>query len=187
MECTRNQLLECLGTHDIAHLFNETIDDLVASSSSFSSSSSSFSDNDDDETTLLIQAMDVISSTQYLQPRQPLCKSNATLDLCLQVYKTTRPKQFRKFARIEPEAFDVLVQSLENKYIFYNNSANSHGQIPINRQVLMALIQFGSYGNGASVNKIASLCRVSHGTIKLVTRQKIFAIQSSGLRRQHIQ
>ena len=170
-----------MGTRTIAILFNETIDDLVTSSSS-SSSLLLPSSNNDDETTLLIQAIDIISFTQYLQPCQSFHKSNTILDFCLQVYKTTRPKQFCKFARMEPEAFDVLVQSLENKNIFYNNSTNFYDQIPINRQVLIAFIWFESYGNSASINKIAFLYGVSHDTIELVTQRVISAIQSSGLR-----
>ena len=111
MECTCNQLFEYLNTHAIASFFNETIDDLIVSSFFFFSSSSSSSD-DDDETILLIQTIDIINFTQYLQLCQSFCKSNAILDFCLQVYKTTRPKQFCKFTCIELEAFNVLVQSL---------------------------------------------------------------------------
>ena len=131
--------------------------------------------------------MDVISSTQYLQSRQLFYKSNTILDFYLQVYKTTRLKQFRKFACIEPEGIDVFVQSLENENIFYNNFANSYSQILINKQVLMAFIWFESYGNSASVDKIVFLYGVSYSTIRFVIWQVISAIQSSSLHCQHFQ
>lgn len=182
---SRDQFLECLGVHAIAPLFNETMDDLIASSSDSSSSASSSSD-EEDETAQIINAIDTVSSTRYLEHRRPIPKSGAILDLCLKVYRPTRPKQFRKFARMEPEAFDVLVQALENEDIFYNSSSNSFGQIPVERQLLIALIRFGSYGNGASLAKIASLCGVGTGTVELVTRRVISAVKSSNLRQQHV-
>ena len=81
MESTRDELLECLSIHAIAPLFNETMEDLVADSS-FSSSSSSSSSDYDDETDQIIHIADVVSSTRYLEPRRPIKRSGAILDLC---------------------------------------------------------------------------------------------------------
>lgn len=77
--------------------------------------------------------MDIVHSTQYLEHCQPIKKFGAILNLCLKVYKSTRPKQFQKCAWMEPEAFNTLVQSLENEDIFYNSSSNSFGQIPVDK------------------------------------------------------
>ena len=63
------------NTGVLMSLFNETMQDLVADSSSSSSSSSS--SDDDDETGQIIHIMDVVSSTRYLEPRQPIKKSGA--------------------------------------------------------------------------------------------------------------
>ena len=125
MDCNCDKLFECWSLHAIAPLFNETMKDLIASSSS---SSSSFSSNDDNETAQIIHVMDIVHSTQYLEHCQSIKKFGAILNLCLKVYKSMRPKQFQKCAQMEPEAFDTLIQSLENEDIFYNSSSNSFGQ-----------------------------------------------------------
>ena len=180
MDCSCNHLLESLAIHAIALLFNETLEDLIA----FSFSSSSFS-SDDSETEEIIHIMKVIASTRYLDNQEPIQKSGAILDLCLNVYKLTRPKEFRKFAQMSPKSFYFLVQSLENEKIFQNNSA--HEQISIDQQVFIALIKFRSYGNRASISKIDFLCGVGYSTVDLVTRRVITAVQSSNLGCEHIQ
>ena len=92
-DCTRNQLLESFCIHAIAILFNKTMEDFLDSSSSSSSLSSSFSFSKD-ETTKILDIIDVVSSTRYFEYCQPLKKSNAILNLCLNVYKSTWPKEF---------------------------------------------------------------------------------------------
>lgn len=93
MDCSRDQLLESLSLHAIAPLFNETLEDFIASSSSFSSDLSSDFDFDN-ETTQILDIINVVQSTRYLEYRQPLEKLGAFLDFCLNAYKSTRPKKF---------------------------------------------------------------------------------------------
>ena len=126
MDCSRDHLLESLAIHAIAPIFNKTLEDFIAFSSSSSSSSSSF---DDSETEKIIYIMKVVASIRYLDNRKPIQKSKAILDLYLNTYKLIRPKEFGKFARMSLKSFDLLIQSLENKEIFQNNSA--HKQIPV--------------------------------------------------------
>lgn len=85
---------------------------------------------------------------------------------------------------MDPETFDILVRTLENEETFHNHSQNS--QMPVDRHVLLALIRFASYGDEALMSKISALCGVGTGTVDLVTRRVIQAIQSSNLRVQHI-
>ena len=114
MNCSCDHLLESLAIHAITPLFKETLEDLIV----FSSSSSSSFSSDDSETEKIIHIMKIVASTLYLDNWEPIWKSGAILDLCLNVYKPTRLKVFQKFARMSPKSFDLLVQSLENKEIF---------------------------------------------------------------------
>ena len=184
-DCTRDQLLESLCIYAIALLFNKTMEDLVDSSSSSSSSllSSSFFSSDE-ETTEILDIIDVVSSTCYLEYCQLFGKSDAILDLCLNVYKLTQPKEFWVYTQMSSDAFDLLVQTLEIQPIFDKNSINS--QISVDQQVLITLIRLENYRNGASLNKIVGLYGVVHGTVDLITRRVIKAIQSSNMRSRHI-
>ena len=138
MDCSCDHLLESLAIHAIAPLFNKIVEDLIT----FLSSSSSSSSSDDSETEEIIHIMKIIGSMRYLDNREPIQKLSAILDLCLNVDKSTRPKEFRKFAQMNPTSFDLLVHNLKNEEIFQNNSA--HEQMPIDQQILIALIRFGN-------------------------------------------
>lgn len=90
-------------------------------------------------------------------PRQILSRSGENLDICLNVYRYNRPKEFRKFARMNPSTFNALMQYLEPQEVFHNSSSNEQQQMPIDRQILLTLLRMGCYGNGASLDKIALL------------------------------
>ena len=116
MDCSRNELLENLSYYAIAPLFNKAVQELINSSSS----SSSDSDSDDDETNMILNIMDFVDSTRDFDLDQPLDKSGALLEFCLRLYKPTFPERFRKYARMDPNTFDILVWTLENEETFHN-------------------------------------------------------------------
>ena len=105
IDCNYDHLLESLAIHAIAPLFNETLEDLIAFSFSFSS----FSLSDDSETEKIIYIMRFVASTRYFDIWELIQKSRAILNLCLNVYKLTRSKEFWKFARMSFKSFDLLV------------------------------------------------------------------------------
>lgn len=180
MNCSCNHLLESLAIHAIAPLFNKIVKDFITFLSSFFSSSLS----DDSETEEIVHIMKVIESMHYLDNRELIQKLGAILDLCLNMYKSTWPKEFQKFAWMNLTLFNLLVHNLENEEIFQNNSA--HRQISIDRQILIVLIRFGSYESGASMSKIGFLYGVGYDTVDLVTQWVITAIQSSNMGHEYI-
>ena len=94
MNYSCNHLLESLAIHAIVLLFNKIVKDLITFLFSFFSSSLS----DDSETEEIIHIMKVIRSTHYLDNCELIQKLGTILDLCLNMYKSTWPKKFQKFA-----------------------------------------------------------------------------------------
>ncbi len=108
--------------------------------------------------------------------------STAVIDICLNINRYKRSREFRRYARMSPYLFGLFDQQLETQPVFSNNSNNGESQIPVERQLLTTLIRMGSYGNAASLAKISDLCWMGKGTIDKVCRQALTAIQSSTLR-----
>jgi hypothetical protein len=87
---------------------------------------------------------------------------------------------------MEPETFDLLVSNISNHGAFHNNSVSGQEQMPVDRQLLIALQRLGNYGNGASVRKIAQWAGVATGTVYLCMARVLSAILDSDMRERHV-
>lgn len=86
---------------------------------------------------------------------------------------------------MSPASFDALVLELEGADIFHNQLNNT--QMPVERQVLIALKRFGAYGNGMSLHDIAEWAGIGYGTVDFITQRVIIAVLDTNLRRaRHI-
>jgi hypothetical protein len=77
------------------------------------------------------------------------------------------------------------VAILTEDTIFHNNSNNP--QMPVDRQLAIALFRFGHYGNAASTWKVALQFGVGFGTAALVTSRVIKACCSVQFRTSALQ
>jgi hypothetical protein len=126
-----------------------------------------------------------ILARRYLSARQPIPKSATNLMLCLHIYRTT-PRfydLFRVYARMYPATFDALCQAIKGHPVFTSAQAQWKPQIPVEEQLLIALQRFGTYGNAASLARIASWAGVGEGTVVLCTRRIVRAILDCDLRK----
>ena len=155
----------------------EALEDMIADTSSSPS---------DDENNMILCALEAVQRNRYLRKRKPLPKIPALADVVLLVYETQRPREFRKFARMNPETFDLLVSQLEQEEVFSSSSSSGEQQMATDLQILIALYRFGHFGNGGSVGKVAMICGVGAGTVDLVTRRVITAVRTAELRKRHI-
>lgn len=169
-EPTRTEVLEVIGTYLITPLLTEYLLDIIKNTCS-SSSSSFFSD--EELQTYLLSALHHIKTTRYLYPREIFPKSIAVIDICLNINRYKRPREFRRYARMSPYLFGLLVQQLETQPMFCNDSNNGELQIPVERQLLRTLIRMGSYGNAASLAKIGDLCGMGKCTVDKVLSTSI--------------
>lgn len=154
------------------------------SSGSSSSSSSSGDDSYEEEVEdMLLAAMEELTRMRYLNQRGDVIRTAASMENRLE-QQYSDPDLFRKSARIDPVTFDLLVDTLKDQPIFHNESHIP--QMPVERQIFIALKQFGIYGNGGSVYEIAEWAGIGHGTVDLVTRRVMTAILDSNLRIRHV-
>lgn len=58
--------------------------------------------------------------------------------------------------------------------------------MPIDRQILLTLLQMKYYSNGTSLNKIATIAGVGHGTMDRVCCCIITALQRSNFRIEYM-
>lgn len=179
------QLAAAIAAPLIASAIEELVDHLDSGSSSDDSDSSSSSDDSTEEEVqdILLAAMDELTRIRYLNRRGEVIKTAASMENCIN-HRYTDPDLFRKTARIDPATFDLLVEILKDQPIFHNESNNR--QMPVERQVLITLKRFGTYGNGSSVHEIAEWAGIGQGTVDLVTRRVVTAILDSDLRRRHV-
>jgi len=138
----------------------------------------------------LLVFLERVLSRRYLHTRNPVPKAAAGIDLCLNVYRdSARPElagHFRTFARMFPTTFNKLVTIIAPSPIFANRSLNQEQQISVERQLLVTLYRFGSFGNSASIRQVALWAGIGEGTVVLCTKRVLYAILSSGLREQCI-
>lgn len=87
---------------------------------------------------------------------------------------------------MDPSTFDQLVLKLETDDVFHNDSSNGESQISVDQQLLTTLIRMGTYGNGASLSKIAAFFGIGKGTVDLIIRRVITAITNSNLRSLYV-
>jgi hypothetical protein len=183
----RQRYIRALRRHAITPILTEGIEVLMEDSdTSFSSSSTSSdsSDSSDEELEILARLYAAIQN-RYLHPRRPIPRRDSLIEHILTTFKDDFPKEFRRYARMWPDTFDKLVEQLETADVFQNNSSSQH-QMPVDRQLMITLIRFGMYGNGASIDKIADIAGVGHGTVDLATRRVITAIKENDIKGQHI-
>jgi hypothetical protein len=184
----REQLIEGLTIQAASPVFFDALETMMEmSDTSWESSSSSSSSSDDrDRQPKALHILEAVLQNRYIEPRKSIPREAAIIDLCLTVYRFNFPKEFRRYARMDPATFDRLVASIADADVFQNHSSSGQQQIPVEKQLFIALTRFGTYGNGAALSKIADLAGVGHGTIDLVTRRVITAIQHSDIVKQNI-
>ncbi len=144
------------------------------------------SSSDEELQNYLLLAIHHIQTIRYLYPREIFPKSTAIIDICLNINRYKRPKEFRRYARMSPYLFGLLVEQLETQPVFFNNLSNGESQILVDRQLLTTLIRMGSYGNAASLAKIGDLCEMGKGIVDKVCRPVLTAIQNSILKTTHV-
>ena len=152
-----------------------------SSSSSESSSGSekfmSVDDADTDEERIITMGMtadllQVITETRILNPH--LVAKCSQLDLILINFKLHDPKHFRSnLVRVSAGTFDSLLVIIDTHSIFLNNANIS--QIPVSKQLAIAMFRFGHNGNTASVEAVAQWAGVSAGTVVNCTCRVIIA------------
>ena len=161
--------------------------DYSSASSGSSSGSSSESSSDEEPPTAsdtLLDVMGELYSKHYFTTREAIPKDSNQLYLLLNDYKVNRPDIFRSYLRISPECFDDVVEVIRDDEIFHNNSNNA--QMPVEQQLAIALYRFGHYGNAASTMKVALWAGVGFGTVPLVSKQVIKALNSEQFRRSSV-
>jgi len=150
-----------------------------SSESSSSGSSSSKSSSDEDPLTASETLLDVMSqlySKHYFATCEAIPKDSNQLYLLLNDYKVNRPDIFRSYLHISPDCFDAVVEAIQDDEIFHNNSNNA--QMPVAQQVAIALYHFSHYGNPASMMKVDLWAGVGFGTVPLVSKCVIKALNS---------
>ncbi|TEB26589.1 hypothetical protein FA13DRAFT_1582669, partial [Coprinellus micaceus] len=92
------------------------------------------------------------------------------------------PYRFRRNLRVSPATFDGLLAQIENHPTFL--STGIRPQMPVDKQLAIALKRFGNFGSNASVEAIVQWAGVSAGMVVAATRRVMEAILS--LHDQHI-
>lgn len=83
--------------------------------------------------------------------------------------------RFRQLLRVNWQTFDFILDLIKDDQVF--NGPNSWKQIPVKVQLMIVLYRLGSYGEGASITKVASLFGVGDGgTIMKITERVFKAI-----------
>lgn len=118
---------------------------------------------------LVIDACQKLYKNFYIEERRKIPKTCENLNILLTEYKTQFPDIFRSYLRITPECFDNLLNSIQHHEVFQNNSNNP--QMPVERQLAIALFRFGHFGNGASTLKVALWAGVGYGTVRACTNR----------------
>ncbi|KAF8911103.1 hypothetical protein CPB84DRAFT_1743218 [Gymnopilus junonius] len=153
------------------------------------SSSSMSSDSDDAESMTPAESylfhMANLYSERYLAERTEIPKTQDLMELLLGRYKRDFPHIFWSYLHIDPDCFDALCEAIRDDEVFQNNSNNQ--QMPVERQLIIALYRFGHYGNAASTMKVALQFGVGFGTVQLVTTRVLKACCSECFRAASVQ
>ncbi|KAH9913822.1 uncharacterized protein BXZ73DRAFT_55313, partial [Epithele typhae] len=123
-------------------------------------------------------------STRYEAPRELIPRGPSYMLHLLHVLKHERPDKFRESLRINPSTFDRLVTRIQDDPIFQNES--HHSQMPVDKQIAIALYRFGHYGNAAGLQAIANWAGCGKGTVDIITRRVMSAILRPSFRLQAI-
>ena len=142
------------------------------------------SDDDTPLSHMLLETLAQLHSSCYINERREIEKSGHQLYLLLNVWKHSEPGIFRSYLRMTPGCFDKLVEVLGVHPAFHNRSSNI--QMPVEKQVAIALYRFGHYGNAASTIKVALWAGVGYGTIHIVTQHVMRACCDESFRRSSL-
>lgn len=136
-----------------------------------------------DQHRALLQVIEWVYTTRYWVIRQTIIRTSATFDNRLE-RRHQYPQLFRNSVRMDPHSFDSLVQRLEVAEVFQNRS--NYSQMPVARQVYIALKRLGAYENSMALDEVADWAGVGYGTVDLVIRRVITAVFETILRSRHI-
>ncbi|KAK9321370.1 hypothetical protein V1517DRAFT_175131 [Lipomyces orientalis] len=123
--------------------------------------------------TIISSLLANIESRRYLN-RSRILRHSATTDLLLNYYKVERPDIFRNKLRVYPETFDGLVTLLKEAPVFL--SMTGYNATSVEMHLAILLYRLGHYGNGASIEEVASWAGVGAGTVDCITKRTLFAI-----------
>ena len=122
---------------------------------------------------MVIKACHRLYENFYIEECRKIPKTCENLDMLLIQYKTGFLDIFCSYLCIMPECFDSLLESIQHHKAFQNNSNNP--QMPVERQLAIALYRFSHFGNGLSTLKVALWAGVGYGTVHKCTNQVMHA------------
>lgn len=177
---------ESASVHDTASTGSnwETDSEKARNSDNDSNASSGWGMDIEDECSvsdMVIEACHKLYKNFYIEERRKIPKTCENLNILLTQYKTGFPDIFRSYLRITPECFDTLLESIQHHEAFQNNSNNP--QMPVERQLAIALYRFGYFGNGLSTLKVALWAGIGYGTVRECTNRVMRACCDERFRR----
>ncbi|KAG9084216.1 hypothetical protein FRC06_004162 [Ceratobasidium sp. 370] len=116
----------------------------------------------------------MILNTRYLAPCGFIPCSGSLHTLWAYAENPDYHHLFNKLVRVKPATFRFILGEIKDNPIFRNSSHCP--QAPVELQLAIALHRLGRYGNGASMDDVAFLAGVGHGTVPLYTKRVITAI-----------
>jgi hypothetical protein len=137
---------------------------------------------------VLLTVLRRLLERRYIHERLAIPKSTVQMDICLEVFRVQPQffERFRLYARMYPATFDALCTAISSHHVFSSRQP-WHEQIPVEKQLLIALQRFGTYRNAGCVKRIAAWAGVAEGTVDLCTRRVMCAILDNNLRSTYIQ
>jgi len=121
----------------------------------------------------VIKACHQLYENFYIKKHHKIPKMCKNLNNLLTDYKSHFPDIFCSYLCMSLECFDSLLETIQHHEAFHNNSNNP--KMPVERQLAIALYQFGHYRNSVSTLKVALWAGVGYGTVCDVTLQVIQA------------
>ncbi|MBW0549858.1 hypothetical protein O181_089573 [Austropuccinia psidii MF-1] len=118
-------------------------------------------------------AVGKLLQSRYLE-RNPVMKFNELYDI--EFLFSMRDEYFKQSVRTTKEVFIHLNSKIKDNLIFQNNCFNK--QLPVSHQLAFTLERIGSNGNGTSVGRIAQNLKIGRGTVVMVSRKVLCAINS---------
>src|SRR5882672_11484090 len=101
----------------------------------------------------------------YEMSQKTLPQGPAFLRHVLSTLKDDFPDHFREALHITPQTFDRIIDQIMDDPVFTNNS--NYPQITLEKQLAIALYQFGHDGNSASLQSVANWAGVSKGMVHI--------------------
>jgi hypothetical protein len=121
------------------------------------------------------ELLEFVYAQRYLEPRNRIPKSRDWSENVLPNYD---PVRFRQTLRVSRESFQKILESIRSYHAFQANP--SAHQLPVEKQLQIALFRFGRFGNAASLQDVARTFGISEGTVVNATSRVIEAVLSLG-------